>query len=101
MDVKAYKKDGYTSLSDIYDAVSGGAFYDEKKLSGHGRDYYSNKENRATEIFAQYFQMKVQNNTEALNMLQYTHAELSDALASMYSKVASILRKGEAYDFEY
>ena len=85
----------------IYDALSEGAFHDNKKSVGHGHAYYSYKPNKAIEIFAEYFQMRVQNNTETLNMLQYTHPELSKALASMYSKVACKLRDGEWYDFKY
>lgn len=56
---KLHKTDGdfEGSITDIFDAMSGGIVYEKYGLSGHGISYYRSKEAVSTEIFAQLFSL--------------------------------------------
>ena len=89
VDYAAFEKDGYCALSDIYDAIYKGKIYDNCQLSGHGQEYYSNINRCAKETFANYFQLRVQDNTKALSMLKRTNPDLAETLENMYTDVAN------------
>lgn len=52
---------GVPMLEDIYDALSGGAFYDSQTvLSGHGIKYYRVKGNKEAELIANYTSLSIE-----------------------------------------
>ncbi|MCB5279347.1 MAG: hypothetical protein LHW59_07485 [Candidatus Cloacimonetes bacterium] len=52
---------GVDMLEDIYDALSGGAFYDsEAILCGHGKTYYRVKGNKEMELIANYTSLSIE-----------------------------------------
>lgn len=70
---------GVTSLSDIYDALSGGMYQSTRTLIyGHGAGYYSSYENRCCEIFANYMTLSV-NRPDLVEMLRKDKPELCKA----------------------
>ena len=56
---KLHKTDGdfEDAITDIFDAMSGGAVHEIYYLPGHGISYYRNKEHVSAEIFAQLFSL--------------------------------------------
>lgn len=53
------ESDGYDTLIDMYDAMSGGEFFENGLGIGHGRKYYSEKGNKESELFANYCALSV------------------------------------------
>ena len=67
-----YEKQKYTRLiscvQDIYDGLTNGKAYDWLKLSGHGKKYYSEKENGVTEFLAEIGEIY---NADGIDVLEY------------------------------
>ena len=67
-----YEKQKYTRLiscvQDIYDGLTNGKAYDWFNLSGHGKKYYSEKENGVTEFLAEIGEIY---NADGIDVLEY------------------------------
>ena len=67
----------WNEISDIYDALTQGDLYSRGLAPfGHGREYYKDKSNQTTEIFAQYFSLRVYSKKEQLEFLSKYSPEL-------------------------
>ncbi len=82
---------GIDSLSDIYDALSGGTYMDSGKLLyGHGVKYYSKPGKQNSEIFANYLSLSV-NRPDLIAMLRSDKPGLCDALDETIKEMAGKL----------
>ena len=78
---------GIGNLEDIYDALSGGKFRDTGVVKyGHGKSYYSSKDDRANEILANYGTLSVAH-PELLNILVEDKPELVSALKEVVQEM--------------
>lgn len=74
------KLDGVNNLQDIYDALSGGTYRDSGVVYyGHGTKYFRDKDNRALEIFANYFDLSI-TRPDLIDMLRRDKPALVEAL---------------------
>ena len=74
------KLDGVNNLQDIYDALSGGMYRDKGVVKyGHGTKYFRDKDNRALEIFANYFDLSI-TRPDLIDMLRRDKPALVEAL---------------------
>lgn len=79
-------------LSDIYDALSGGAHRDNNDLIyGHGGKYYSNIPKRNSETFANYMTLCV-NRPDLVELLRKDKPELCEALDNLIEEMAGELK---------
>lgn len=85
-DYKAAKKDGWAAVSDIFDALTNGNMFDKARfaISGHGAKYYRKPGTKEPEIFAQYFYLRANNCTEALEFLKDNQPELLKSLEELF-----------------
>lgn len=77
------------SMSDIYDALSNGLYFDNKiVIGGHGQRYYQehNGQQRAKEIFANYIQLKTES-PELVEMLRRDKPDLVKELDSIIENI--------------
>lgn len=74
------KLDGVNNLQDIYDALSGGKYRDSGVVRyGHGTKYFRDKDNRALEIFANYFDLSI-TRPDLIDVLRRDKPKLVEAL---------------------
>ena len=74
-------------LEDIYDALSGGKYRDNNIVFyGHGKRYYSDKDAKTLEIFANYVSLSI-TNPKLVKLLKDDKPELVNALESMVKKI--------------
>ena len=67
-------------MQDIYDALSGGMYRDKGVVKyGHGTKYFRDKDNRALEIFANYFDLSI-TRPDLIDMLRRDKPALVEAL---------------------
>ena len=71
----------WNEISDIYDALTKGDLY-TKGLApfGHGIEYYKDIANQTTELFAQYFSLRVYNKQEQIEFLKKYSPKLVEIL---------------------
>lgn len=85
------KLNGFNQLEDIYDALSGGTWRDSGVVQyGHGKKYYKSRENRNSEIFANYFSLSI-TRPDLIDVLRRDKPRLCDALDDL---LAEILKGG-------
>lgn len=78
---------GVTMLSDIYDALSGGAYQDSGVLLyGHGGQYYSREHKRNSEILANYMSLSVIR-PDLVDLLRMDKPDLCDALDDLIEEM--------------
>ena len=77
----------WNEVSDIYDALTKGDLY-TKGLApfGHGIEYYKDIANQTTELFAQYFSLRVYNKQEQIEFLKKYSPELVKILEKQLTK---------------
>lgn len=88
------RKEGWLALSDIYDALTNGNMYDKAgyAIAGHGAKYYRQKGKKEREIFAQYFYLRTNNCSEALNVLRENTPDLLKSLEELFSMYAKDIK---------
>lgn len=88
-DYNGISKDGWAAVSDIFDALCNGNMFRNKKIdfsiAGHGAAYYRQYGTKEPEIFAQYFYLRTNNCTEALNVLKENTPELLKSLEELFT----------------
>ena len=73
----------FDALEDIYDALSQGKHHASKKVKfGHGMKYYSSFDNQASEIIANYGQLKIMR-PDLVELLKQDKPKLVEALDSL------------------
>ena len=92
---KAQRKDGWCALSDIFDALTNGNMFDKASyaISGHGAKYFRQYGTKEAEIFAQYFYLRTNNCTEALNVLKENVPDLLKSLETLFTLYVKELKE--------
>ena len=92
---KAQRKDGWCALSDIFDALTNGNMFDKASyaISGHGAKYFRQYGKKEAEIFAQYFYLRTNNCTEALNVLKENVPDLLKSLETLFTLYVKELKE--------
>lgn len=81
---------GIGNLQDIYDALSGGAFWDVGKvIYGHGSSYYLYTENRIHETIANYAALSV----TRPDLISLLRADKPDLVAELDATIIELLKK--------
>lgn len=91
---KVWRKEGWCALSDIFDALCNGNLYGKEfSIAGHGTRYYRQYGTKEAEIFAQYFYLRTNNCTEALNVLKENVPDLLKSLETLFTLYVKELKE--------
>src|SRR5690625_602767 len=76
------------AFQDIYDALSGGIYYNNRiTTAGHVRSYYREKSKRSAEIFANYLQLSIESK-ELLGVLKKDQPDLVKVLEKIRKELS-------------
>lgn len=79
-------------ISDSIDAIAGGQFGSIVNYGGHTTDYYGTNDNAVAEIWANYFQAKVQDDREILDMFEEVMPETKKILDECFEDIVDKAR---------
>ena len=87
----------WAGVSDIYCSLSKGKLMSNHKVPyGHKPNYYQKStDNQYTEIFANYFSMRAENQTKQLQFLKDNSPELSTILEDTFTMYVKELENGK------
>ena len=81
------KLNGIDNLQDIYDALSGGDWYDSGVIKyGHGAKYYKQNWSKSSEIFANYFSLSI-TRPDLIEILKQDKPKLCEALDEILEEI--------------